>query len=63
MCAVTDFRREGYYRFLSPAPKNAEDELRLRDAMHRVALERPLMAAAARRARTGSFKRWRRSPP
>ena len=40
MCGIAGVSRVGYYRFLEPAKPCAED-LKLRDAMHKVALEWP----------------------
>jgi putative transposase len=40
MCGIAGVSRAGYYRFLEPARPSPED-LKLRDAMHRVALEWP----------------------
>jgi putative transposase len=41
MCTLSGFSRAGYYRSLTPAPKQAQEDLKLRDAMHRVALDWP----------------------
>ena len=41
MCTLSGFSRAGYYRSLTPAPKQAQADLKLRDAMHRVALDWP----------------------
>lgn len=41
MCGIAGVSRAGYYRFLEPAQPDPED-LKLRDAMHRVALEWPI---------------------
>ncbi len=41
MCGLAGFSRAGYYRALKPAPKQMRDDLKLRDAMHRVALDWP----------------------
>lgn len=40
MCGIAEVSRAGYYRFLEPA-EPCPEELKLRDAMHQVALERP----------------------
>ena len=40
MCALAGFSRPGYYRSLNPAPPSEED-LEVRDAMHKVALDWP----------------------
>jgi putative transposase len=40
MCGIAGVSRAGYYRFLEPTKPSPED-LKLRDAMHRVALEWP----------------------
>jgi transposase InsO family protein len=40
MCGIAEVSRAGYYRFLAPAKPDPED-LKLRDAMHKVALEWP----------------------
>jgi putative transposase len=41
MCTLSDFSRAGYYRSLSAASKPVQEDLKLRDAMHRIALEWP----------------------
>jgi putative transposase len=41
MCSLAGFSRAGYYRAQQPAPKPSQEDLKLRDAMHRVALEWP----------------------
>ena len=42
MCAIAGFSRAGYYRSLGPAtPVSSPEEMKLRDAMHRIALEWP----------------------
>jgi transposase InsO family protein len=41
MCSLAGFSRAGYYRGQEPAPKQSQEDLKLRDAMHRVALEWP----------------------
>lgn len=41
MCGLADFSRAGYYRSLNPAREHSGDDLELRDAMHRIALEWP----------------------
>jgi len=41
MCTLASFSRAGYYRSLDPAPGQGEEDLKLRDAMHRIALEWP----------------------
>ena len=37
MCTLSDFSRAGYYRSLSAAPRPVQEDLKLRDAMHRIA--------------------------
>ena len=41
MCTLASFSRAGYYRSLQPEPKPAREDLELRDAMHRIALDWP----------------------
>lgn len=41
MCTLAGFSRSGYYRSLKPLPGSSPDDLKLRDAMHKVALEWP----------------------
>ena len=41
MCTLAGFSRSGYYRSLIPAPKASQEDLELRDAMHKVALDWP----------------------
>ena len=41
MCQLAGFSRAGYYRSLHPAPVWSADDLELRDAMQRIALEWP----------------------
>jgi putative transposase len=41
MCTLAGFSRSGYYRALNPASALCREELELRDAMHKVALEWP----------------------
>jgi hypothetical protein len=41
MCKLSDFSRAGYYRSLTAAPKQVQEDLKLRDAMHTVALDWP----------------------
>ena len=41
MCTLAGFSRSGYYRSLEPVPGQSQEDLKLRDAMHRVALEWP----------------------
>jgi transposase InsO family protein len=41
MCTLTSFSRAGYYRSLKPEPKPTREDLELRDAMHRIALDWP----------------------
>ena len=41
MCSLAGFSRAGYYRAQQPAPKPSREDLKLRDAMHRIALEWP----------------------
>lgn len=41
MCTLAGFSRSGYYRALNPASALSREELELRDAMHKVALEWP----------------------
>ena len=41
MCTLAGFSRSGYYRSLFPAPVSSQEDLKLRDAMHKVALEWP----------------------
>jgi putative transposase len=41
MCTLSDFSRAGYYRSLSAASKPVQEDLKLRDAMHRIALDWP----------------------
>jgi putative transposase len=41
MCTLSNFSRAGYYRSLKPGPGPAPDDLKLRDAMHRIALAWP----------------------
>jgi len=55
MCALAGFSRSGYYRSLDPAPKQSTEDLKLRDAMHEVALEWP--AYGSRRMRKELEKR------
>jgi putative transposase len=42
MCTLSGFSRAGYYRSLSPPPKYSQEDLKLRDAMHKVALDWPV---------------------
>jgi len=41
MCTLSGFSRAGYYRSLAPQPKHSQEDLKLRDAMHKVALDWP----------------------
>jgi putative transposase len=41
MCTVAGFSRAGYYRSRNPAPAASQEDLEVRDAMHKVALEWP----------------------
>jgi putative transposase len=41
MCTLSDFSRAGYYRWLTSAPKQVQEDLKLRDAMHTIALDWP----------------------
>ena len=41
MCSLAGFSRAGYYRAQLPEPKPSQEDLTVRDAMHRVALEWP----------------------
>jgi len=42
MCGIAGFSRAGYYRSLEPAsPASSQEDLKLRDAMHRIALQWP----------------------
>jgi putative transposase len=41
MCTLSDFSRAGYYRWLTSAPKQVQEDLQLRDAMHTIALDWP----------------------
>jgi hypothetical protein len=41
MCSRAGFSRAGYYRAQQPMPMPSQEDLKLRDAMHRVALEWP----------------------
>jgi transposase InsO family protein len=41
MCTLAGFSRSGYYRSLIPALPASQEELKLRDALHKVALEWP----------------------
>jgi putative transposase len=41
MCSLAGFSRAGYYRAQQPAPKPSQEDLKVRDAMHRIALEWP----------------------
>jgi len=41
MCSLAGFSRAGYYRAQQPMPAPSQEDLKLRDAMHRVALEWP----------------------
>jgi putative transposase len=41
MCTLAGFSRSGYYRSLLPVAGSSQDDLELRDAMHKVALEWP----------------------
>jgi transposase InsO family protein len=41
MCSLAGFSRAGYYRAQQVEPKPSQEDLRVRDAMHRVALEWP----------------------
>jgi len=41
MCSLAGFSRAGYYRAQQPMPTPSQEDLKLRDAMHRVALEWP----------------------
>jgi len=41
ICTLSNFSRAGYYRWLTPAPKQVQEDLKLRDAMHRIALDWP----------------------
>jgi putative transposase len=42
MCTLSGFSRAGYYRSLTPAPKHSPEDLKLRDAIHNVALDWPV---------------------
>jgi len=41
MCSLASFSRAGFYRAQQPLPKSSPEDLKLRDAMHKVALEWP----------------------
>jgi len=41
MCSLAGFSRAGYYRSLEPVSARPKEDLKLRDAMHRIALEWP----------------------
>jgi transposase InsO family protein len=41
MCTLSGFSRAGYYRSLAPPPKHSQEDLKLRDAMHKIALDWP----------------------
>jgi transposase InsO family protein len=41
MCTLAGFSRSGYYRSLNAAQGSSQEDLKLRDAMHKVALEWP----------------------
>jgi putative transposase len=41
MCTLSDFSRAGYYRWLTSAPKQVQEDLQLRDAIHTIALDWP----------------------
>jgi putative transposase len=41
MCSLAGFSRAGYYRAQQPMPKASQEDLKLRDAIHRLALEWP----------------------
>jgi hypothetical protein len=41
MCTLGDFSRAGYYRRLSSPPGHVQEDLKLRDAMHTIALDWP----------------------
>jgi transposase InsO family protein len=49
LCGLTGFSRSGYYRAQNAGAKPSAEDLKLRDAMHRVALEWP--AYGSRRMR------------
>lgn len=42
MCTLSGFSRAGYYRSLTSQPKHSPEDLKLRDAMHKVALDWPV---------------------
>lgn len=41
MCTLGDFSRAGYYRWLGSPPDHVQEDLKLRDAMHTIALDWP----------------------
>jgi transposase InsO family protein len=41
MCRLAGFSRVGYYRAQRPTPKQSREDLKVRDVMHRIALEWP----------------------
>jgi hypothetical protein len=41
MCRLAGFSRGGYYRAQRPTPKQSQEDLKIRDVMHRIALEWP----------------------
>ncbi len=38
MCSLAGVSRAGYYRARQPVPKPSQEDLKVRDAMHRVAM-------------------------
>jgi putative transposase len=42
MCTLSGFSRAGYYRSLTPPPKHTPEDLKLRDAIHKAALDWPV---------------------
>jgi len=53
MCTLAGFSRAGYYRGQNPAPKPSQQDLKLRDAIHRIALEWPAYGSRRMRKELG----------
>jgi hypothetical protein len=41
MCTLSNLSRADYHRWLTPAPKQVQEDLKLRNAMQRIALDWP----------------------
>ena len=62
MCGIAEVSRAGYYRFREPV-KPCPEDLQLRDAMHKVALEWPIYGSRLTEADALSMVAYLRSLP